>query len=50
MIDRYFDDVLVMTDDEALRLNRVATLAQMRELFLNVADVSLLQLEGAPKA
>ena len=43
-IDTYFDQVLVMTDDEAVRQNRIATLAAMRELFLNVADVSLLQM------
>jgi glycyl-tRNA synthetase beta chain len=44
VIDQYFDDVLVMADDPAIRHNRLATLAAMRELFLNVADVSILQL------
>lgn len=43
-IDRYFDDVLVMADNEAVKLNRIATLSAMRALFLNVADVSLLQM------
>ncbi|MDA1299983.1 MAG: glycine--tRNA ligase subunit beta [Proteobacteria bacterium] len=42
-IDRYFDDVLVMAEDEAIRRNRLATLAGMRGLFLQVADFSLLQ-------
>jgi glycyl-tRNA synthetase beta chain len=45
-IDTYFDDVLVMDDDEQLRLNRMATLAAMREQFLTVADVSMLQIQG----
>ena len=44
VIDRYFDDVMVMDDDAATRTNRIATLAAMRNLFMNVADVSELQL------
>lgn len=42
-IDRYFDDVLVMAVNDSIRLNRLATLAGMRRLFLQVADFSLLQ-------
>ncbi|MEX2488848.1 MAG: glycine--tRNA ligase subunit beta [Pseudomonadales bacterium] len=42
-IDRYFDDVMVMTDDATQRDNRLATVWQMRRLFLNLADFSLLQ-------
>jgi glycyl-tRNA synthetase beta chain len=42
-IDRYFDDVMVMSDDEQLKANRIATLTRMRQLFLQVADISLLQ-------
>jgi len=42
-IDRYFDDVMVMTDNERLRQNRLATLAEMRTLFLSLADFSVLQ-------
>ncbi len=45
-IDRYFDDVLVMADDEKLRRNRLATLQQMRDVFMTLADFSLLQPEG----
>lgn len=44
VIDRYFDDVLVMAEDNKVKQNRIATLAHMRRLFLNVADVSLLQM------
>ncbi|MCW8195557.1 glycine--tRNA ligase subunit beta [Proteobacteria bacterium 005FR1] len=42
MVDSFFDHVMVMTDDEALRNNRLALLKQLRELFLQVADISLL--------
>lgn len=41
-IDTFFDDVMVMADDEALRNNRVALLCVLRNLFLEVADISLL--------
>ncbi|GAA5524614.1 glycine--tRNA ligase beta subunit [Microbulbifer aestuariivivens] len=41
-VDSFFDHVMVMTDDEALRNNRLALLAQLRALFLEVADISLL--------
>ncbi len=41
-IDGFFDDVMVMVDNEALRENRLALLSQLRELFTRVADISLL--------
>lgn len=39
-IDFFFDDVLVMTDDEKIRLNRLALLKQVQELYLIMADFS----------
>lgn len=42
-IDSYFDEVMVMCEDKQLRDNRIATLANLRNLFLGVADLSLLQ-------
>jgi glycyl-tRNA synthetase beta chain len=42
-VDSFFDQVMVMADDEAIRLNRLALLNQLRNLFLQVADISLLQ-------
>ena len=42
-VDRYFDDVMVMADDESLKNNRLAALAELRVIFLEVADFSLLQ-------
>lgn len=42
VVDRFFDDVLVMADDEAVRHNRLALLRELRKLFLHVADISCL--------
>jgi glycyl-tRNA synthetase beta chain len=42
-VDRFFDDVMVMADDAALRDNRLALLNILSALFLQVADISLLQ-------
>ncbi|MFQ5723201.1 MAG: glycine--tRNA ligase subunit beta [Terriglobia bacterium] len=39
-VDRYFDTVLVMAKDEALRANRLALLAQVLKEFSTVADFS----------
>ena len=41
-VDRYFDNVMVMADDEAVRRNRLILLGRLRGLFLRVADISLL--------
>ena len=43
-VDRFFDDVMVMADDEAVRSNRLALLAGLRALFLDVADISRLSI------
>ncbi|MDP2560514.1 glycine--tRNA ligase subunit beta [Psychrobium sp. 1_MG-2023] len=42
-VDAFFDNVMVMCDDEAVKLNRLALLNILRNQFLNVADISLLQ-------
>ena len=42
VVDRFFDEVLVMDPDPALRANRLAWLAGLRELFVRIADVSRL--------
>lgn len=41
-VDRFFDQVMVMCDDEALRDNRLALLAMLRGVFLDIADVARL--------
>lgn len=43
-IDRFFDDVMVMAEDEAVRNNRLALLGELRALFLHVADISRLSI------
>ena len=43
-VDKFFDDVLVMADDEALKNNRLALLGELRDLFLDVADISRLSI------
>jgi glycyl-tRNA synthetase beta chain len=42
-IDAFFDGVMVMADDAELKANRLRLLAQLRNLFTAVADVSVLQ-------
>ena len=42
-VDRFFDTVKVMDDDEKLRGNRLALLARIGTLFMETADISLLQ-------
>jgi glycyl-tRNA synthetase beta chain len=41
-VDAFFKDVMVMADDLAVRNNRLVLLSQLRALFLQVADISLL--------
>ncbi len=41
-VDRFFDEVLVMAEDAALRDNRLALLAQLDTLMNQVADISKL--------
>ena len=41
-VDRFFDEVLVMTDDEAVRKNRLGLLAMLRKEFSTIADFSLM--------
>ena len=45
-VDKFFDEVMVMVDDEAVRNNRLALLSMLRNLFLEVADISVLAPAG----
>jgi len=45
-VDGFFDNVMVMSEDSALRMNRLALLQQLSELFLSIADISHLQSEA----
>ena len=46
VVDSFFDDVMVMADEPAVRDNRLALLASLQALFLKVADISLLQAQS----
>ncbi len=41
-VDDFFDHVMVMTDDEALKRNRLALLFALQSLFFRVADLSVI--------
>ncbi|MFK5216239.1 glycine--tRNA ligase subunit beta [Glaesserella parasuis] len=42
-VDSFFDNVMVNAEDQKLRQNRLAILNTLQNLFLQVADISLLQ-------
>jgi len=46
VLDRFFDEVLVMADDDAIRSNRIGVLKALGRDFLTLADLSRLQIEG----
>lgn len=41
-IDKFFDEVRVMADDEAVKANRLAILSNLRQQFIGIADISHL--------
>ena len=41
-VDAFFNDIMVMADDPAVRLNRLALLAQLHRMMNQVADISRL--------
>jgi len=41
-VDSFFDEVMVMAEDEKLKNNRLSLLKKMQSLFLQVADIALL--------
>jgi len=45
-VDTFFDDVMVMVDDAAVRANRLGLLQQTNNLCSDVADLSQLQIKG----
>lgn len=42
-IDTFFDNVMVMSDDEAVKINRLTLLNEIRNSFFAIADISVLQ-------
>jgi glycyl-tRNA synthetase beta chain len=45
-LDRFFDEVMVMTDDEKTRANRLALLQRLHQDFSTIADFSEMVTEG----
>lgn len=43
-VDAFFDQVMVMVDDQTIKTNRLALLARLQGLLQGVADISLLQI------
>ena len=43
LVDKFFEDVMVMTNDKATRNNRISLLQEIRDQFLQVANFSLLR-------
>lgn len=42
VVDAFFDGVMVMAEDDAVRTNRLSLLGELRALFLEIADISRL--------
>jgi glycyl-tRNA synthetase beta chain len=49
-VDRFFDDVLVMAEEPAVRENRLALMKRVGALFADVADFRKIQAELPPAA
>jgi glycyl-tRNA synthetase beta chain len=45
-IDNFFDEVLVMAEDQKIRNNRIALLRKISDLYRRLADFSALQIES----
>ena len=44
-VDKFFDEVMVMTDDEAVKTNRLNLLTGINRLILQVGDISKMHSE-----
>ena len=49
-VHTYLDDVRILSEDQALRENRIRLLIEVEKVFKAVADFSKIQLETAIKA
>lgn len=43
VVNNFFDNVMINAEDPAIRNNRLALITELRNLFLGIADISLLQ-------
>ena len=46
-VDAFFDDVMIMVDDEQVKANRLGLLKKLQQLLTEVADISMLSIEQA---
>jgi glycyl-tRNA synthetase beta chain len=46
VVAKFFDDVLVMADDARLRAARLGLVATLRDLILDIADISEIVTES----
>jgi glycyl-tRNA synthetase beta chain len=46
VVDKFFDEVLVMDKDVRIRNNRMALLQELSRLFIQIADYSQIVIEG----
>jgi glycyl-tRNA synthetase beta chain len=42
VVDRFFDDVFVMAEDPRLRASRLMLMVELRDLVMQIADISQL--------
>ncbi|MFP3019381.1 MAG: glycine--tRNA ligase subunit beta [Arsenophonus sp.] len=42
VVNAFFENVIVMDRDQLVRINRLTLLSQLRDLFLQIADISLI--------
>lgn len=45
-VDAFFEQVMVMIDNKAVKMNRLCLLARLQTLLQGVADISLLQIDS----
>ena len=43
-VDNFFDNVMVNSEDDATKLNRLAILKQLNDMFRAIANISLLEI------
>jgi len=43
-VDNFFNNVMVNSENKAIRLNRLAILKQLNDLFMAIADISVLEI------
>ena len=49
-VDAFFEQVMVMSEDPRVRANRLLLLRRLQDLFLDVADISRLQVDERTQA